>query len=67
MARLAAGGTLEAAAPDCRDPERIADPSTISRWFWRRIQSLRFFFSPTILAWDWRAAARILIVERVPP
>jgi hypothetical protein len=65
--RLVNGQTLEQAAPDCRDPDRVANPSTIRRWFWRRIESLRFFFSPTILAWDWRAAARILIVERIPP
>ena len=65
--RLAAGGTLEGSAPDCRDPDRIADPSTLRRWFWRRLESLRFLFSPTLLAWDWRAAARMLIVERVPP
>ena len=67
MARLASGETLEQAAPDCRDPHRIADPSTIRRWFWRRIESLRFFCRPTLLAWDWRAAAAILIVERTPP
>ena len=65
--RLAAGETLEQAAPDCRDPDRIADPSTLRRWFWRRMESLRFLLSPTLLAWDWRAAARMLIVERVPP
>jgi hypothetical protein len=65
--RLVDGQTLEQAAPDCRDPDRVANPSTIRRWFWRRIESLLFFFSPTILAWDWRAAARILIVERIPP
>jgi hypothetical protein len=65
--RFAGGGTLEQSAPDCRDPDRIADTSTIRRWLLRRLESLRFFFSPTLLAWDWRAAARILIVERVPP
>lgn len=65
--RLAAGRTLEEAAPHCRDPDRIADPSTIRRWFWRRMESLRFFFSPTILAWDWRAAARILVTEASSP
>jgi hypothetical protein len=67
LGRLADGETLEGSAPDCRDPNRIADPSTIRRWFWRHLESLRFFASPTILAWDWRATARILIVERVPP
>jgi hypothetical protein len=67
LQRLADGRTLERSAPDCRDPDRVADPSTIRRWFRRRIESLRFFFSPTILAWDWRVAARILIVEPSPP
>lgn len=67
LSRLAAGRTLEESAPDCRDPDRVADPSTIRRWFRRRIVSLRFFFSPTILAWDFRAAARILIVEHASP
>jgi hypothetical protein len=67
LGRLADGGTLEGSASDCRDPNRIADPSTIRRWFWRRIENLRFFSSPIILAWDWRAAARILIVERASP
>jgi hypothetical protein len=67
LGRLAAGETLEESAPDGRDPDRIADSSTVRRWFWRRMGSLRFFFSPTILAWDWRAAARILTMERIPP
>ena len=49
LGRLAEGETLEASAPVCRDPDRIADPSTVRRWFWRRIAGLRFFFSPTIL------------------
>jgi hypothetical protein len=69
MARLAEGRTLEEAAPECHHPDRIADPSTILRWAWRRIQSLRFTFqrAPTILAWDFFAAARILMVEPSPP
>jgi hypothetical protein len=67
LGRLADGGTLEASAPVCRDPDRIADASTVARWFRRRMQSLPFFFSPTILAWDFYAAARILIVEAWPP
>jgi hypothetical protein len=67
MARLAAGGTLEESAPDCRDPDRIADPSTIRRWLLRRLESLQFLCWPTLFAWDWRSAAHILIVERVPP
>jgi Domain of unknown function (DUF6431) len=64
---LAEGLPLEQAAPLCRDPDRVADPSTIRRWVWRRIQSLRFLMAPTFLAWDFRAAARILIPEPSPP
>jgi hypothetical protein len=67
MQRLAGGEPLERAAPDCRHPDRIADASTIRRWLRRRIESLRFFLSPTLLAWDWRAAAGILIGESAPP
>lgn len=66
--RLAQGFSAEQAAPDCRDPDRIADPSTIRRWFWRRWESLRFLvWAPTLLAWDWRAASRILIAESISP
>jgi hypothetical protein len=76
MARLADGRTPEQAAPDCLDPDRIADPSTIRLWAWRRIESLlvcaaagwtALFCAPTILAWDFRAAARILIREHASP
>ena len=67
MERLGQGLPADQAAPDCLDPDRLADPSTIRRWFWRRIPSLRFIPSPTLLAWDFRAAARMLIGERVPP
>lgn len=69
MQRLADGMSLEQAAPDCLNPDRIADPSTLRRWCWRRIESLMFLIyrAPTILAWDWRAASRILIPEPNPP
>ena len=40
LGRLAERETLEDSAPICLDPDRIADPSTIRRWFWRRIASL---------------------------
>jgi hypothetical protein len=66
--RLAQGCPTEQAAPDCRNPDRIADPSTIRRWFWRCIESLRFLaWAPTLPAWDWRAASRILIAEAISP
>ncbi len=75
MRRLADGMSIEQAAPDCLNPDRIAAPATLRRWFWRRIESLVFLQSlgfmlfrvPTILAWDWRAAFRILIPEPNSP
>ena len=55
-------------APHCHDPDRLADPSTVRRWIWRRIQSLRFLpWASTLLAWDWRAAGRILFAEPLSP
>jgi hypothetical protein len=72
--RLADGQSAEQAAPDCVDPHRVADASTIRRWAWRRLRSLpcwlaarHFFRAPTILAWDFRAAAGILTGEPLPP
>ena len=57
LAQLAQGAPAEQAAPHCRDPDRLADSSTIRRWFWRRIESMSFFAAlPTLFAWDWRAA-----------
>lgn len=75
LARLAAGVPIQQAAPDCLDADRVADASTIRRWVWRRIRSLpfwlaaarHFFRAPTIFAWDFRAAAGILMVEPSPP
>jgi hypothetical protein len=66
--QIGQGLSLEQASPHCRDPDRIADPSTIRRWVWRRIQSLRFWSAaPTLFAWDWRAASRTLIAESLSP
>jgi len=66
--RIAQGCPGEQAASHCRDPDRLADASTIRRWFWRRIESLRWFApSPTLFAWDWRAAGRILVAEPISP
>lgn len=67
----------EQAAPHCQDPTRLPDPSTLRRWAWRRLISLwygakawmrglmagNFLRAPTILAWDWAAASRILLVK----
>jgi hypothetical protein len=68
LQRIADGMAVEQAAPDCLDPNRIADPSTLRRWFWRRMESLAFalYRVATMFAWDWRAAARILIPEPNP-
>jgi len=71
----------EQAAPACKDPARLPDPHTLRRWAWRRLVSLwhgarlwigglaawRFLQAPTILAWDWVAAARILPLEAISP
>jgi len=59
LEQLAQGCPAEQAAPYCRDPDRLADSSTIRRWVWRRMESLRFFaWTPTLFAWDWRATRR---------
>ncbi|MGI8741945.1 MAG: DUF6431 domain-containing protein [Bryobacteraceae bacterium] len=70
------GAPLERTAPTLQDPDRIPDGSTLRRWFERRLESLLcwlylarqapIFRAPTILAWDWRAALRILIPEPRP-
>ena len=60
---------VEECIPDSADPNRSADPSTVRRWFQRRLESLwlslrgRWTPPPTLLAWDWKAASRILIPE----
>lgn len=72
MQLLANGAAAQDAAPHCADSNRIADPSTIGRWFYRRLASLRFLPSfllscpPTILAWDCFAFRRILSPEAIP-
>ncbi len=58
---------MEESAPYCRNLDRLPDVSTVRRWVWRRIESLRFWASPTLLAWDWRAISRILIAEATSP
>jgi len=63
--------SLERSAPDTHSA-RIADASTVGRWIRRRLGSwwtcLRqaIFLTPTIFAWDWPAAGRILIPEDKP-
>jgi hypothetical protein len=76
--QIAAGEPVEQSAPDCRDPSRSLDASTLRRWAHRRLLSLAcwlkagvtgepFFRSPTILAWDFSALCRILSVEARSP
>jgi len=61
--------SVEACIPESADPERSADPSTVRRWFQRRLMGLwlkviwRFLPLPTLFAWDWKAARRTLIPE----
>ena len=60
---------LEDCVPDSLDEESCADPSTVRRWFQRRRAGLclylilRFPTLPTLFAWDWKAASRMLIPE----
>jgi Domain of unknown function (DUF6431) len=76
--QIAAGETAEQAAPHCKDPARLPDPSTVRRWVQRRLISLwcwikagvqhqRFLQSPTIVAWDLGALSRILPIEARSP
>ena len=75
LQRRAEGASLEEAAPECLQPDRVADAATIRRWIRRRIESLflcakvswRWMCTPTLVAWDWRSLARILMPERCPP
>ncbi len=68
LQQLAQGASTEQAAPHCRDPDRLPDASTVRRWFWRCLAGVRFLLRiPTLLAWDWRAASRILFAEPSSP
>jgi len=75
-------GGWEQSAPHTKDPTRLPDPSTLRRWAGYRLVSLwhgvkagwfwppewrKFFKAPTILAWDWAAAWRILRLEASSP
>jgi hypothetical protein len=76
--RIATGESVEQAAPHCKDPTRLPDPSTLRRWTYRRLLSLccwakvgrvgvHLLRAPTILAWDFGAACRILRIEASSP
>ncbi len=75
---MGAGDSAEQAVPDCKDPSRLPDPSTLRRWVQRRLFSLwcwmrtgglgaHFLWTPTILAWDLCAVCRILRLEDRSP
>mgnify|MGYP006992576970 CR=1 FL=1 len=77
-ARMGAGDSAEQAAPHCKDPARLPDPSTLRRWAQRRLLSVccwvrtgvmgvHFLPAPTILAWDLSALCRILPIEARSP
>jgi hypothetical protein len=76
--RIAGGDSAEQAAPHCKDPTRLPDPSTVRRWAQRRLLSVwywlragaqgeHFLQTPTILAWDLAALCRILPIEARSP
>jgi len=75
---LAAGDSVEQAAPHCKDPSRSPDPSTLRRWAQRRLLSVycwvrtgaigaRLLRVPTIVAWDLGTLCRILLIEARSP
>jgi len=75
---LAAGASVEQAAPHCKDPSRSPDPSTLREWAQRRLLSVccwvkagaildHFFRAPTIVAWDLSTLCRILPIEARSP
>ena len=74
-ARLASepARTVEQCVPESADGERFADPSTVRRWLQRRRESLERCLAgqwpppPTLFAWDWKAARRMLIPEPDSP
>jgi Domain of unknown function (DUF6431) len=74
-------GRWEQSVPIVRDPDQLPDPSTLRRWAGRRLISVcsslcsglwkalgwGFLNAPTILAWDFLAACRILRLEASTP
>ena len=76
--QIIAGESAEQAAPNCKDPTRLPDPSTLCRWAQRRLLSVwcwmklgardrHFLKTPTILAWDLGVVCRILPIEASSP
>ena len=65
---IAAGASVEQAAPHCQDPSRLPDPSTLRRWAHRRLRSVccwlkagaigdYFYGSPPSLPGIWTRSA----------
>ena len=76
--RIAAGESVEHAAPLCKNSIHLPDPSTVRRWAHRRLLSLScwvkagppgvlFLRVPTIVAWDLGVLCRILAIEARSP
>ena len=76
--RISAGDSAEQAAPQCKDPTRLPDPSSVRRWAQQRLLSVwcwvragaldeHILRTPTILAWDLSALCRILPIEARSP
>jgi hypothetical protein len=76
--RISAGDSAEQAAPHCKDPTRLPDPSSVRRWAQQRLLSVwcwvragaldeHILRTPTILAWDLSALCRILLIEARSP
>jgi Domain of unknown function (DUF6431) len=75
---IAAGESVDQAAPHCQDPSRSPEPSTLRRWAQRRLLSVccwvragatvaHFLQAPTTVAWDLGALCRILPIEARSP
>ncbi len=78
--RHQADGTWERSIPDVADASRSPDPSTVRRWAGRLLHlgtllatklwqatGWSVLMAPTILAWDWTAIRRILLLEASSP
>ena len=72
---LSEARSWEESVPDVKEPDRLADPSTVRRWgqlfclgvllasrLWQTAVR-NIFGPPTILAWDWSVVRLILPVE----
>ena len=76
--RITVGDSLEQAPPQCKDPSRLPDASSLRRWAHCRLLSIwcwmkagvhgdQFLRAPTIAVWNFEAFCRILPVEARSP